>query len=66
MGLDQYAKLKTQKLILIKYLVMIVNRNETSLAKACKTEVFMNNHWIKQNQHKYAKQLKDSITKRAK
>ena len=66
MGLDQYAKLKTQKINFDKIFSddSEPKRDGFYWRKHARLQVFMNNHWIKQNQHKYAKQLKDNITKK--
>ena len=66
MGLDQYAKLKTQKINFDKIFSDDSEPKQDGFywRKHARLQVFMNNYWIKQNQHKYAKQLKDSITKK--
>ena len=66
MGLDQYAKLKNQKINFDKIFSDDSEPEKDGFywRKHARLQVFMNNHWIKQNQHKYAKQLKDSITKK--
>jgi hypothetical protein len=62
MGLDQYAKLKSQK---INFDKIFSNDSEPRQdgfywRKHARLQVFMNNQWIKQNEHKYKKQLKDA------
>ncbi len=65
MGLDQYAKLKTQKINFDKIFSDDSEPKQDGFywRKHARLQVFMNNQWIKQNQHKYAKQLNNRITK---
>jgi hypothetical protein len=62
MGLDQYAKLKGQKLNFDKLFSDDCNPIEDGFCwrKHARLQVFMNSQWIKQNEHKYKKQLKDA------
>ena len=62
MGLDQYAKLKGQKLNFDKIFSdeCEPKRDGFCWRKHARLQVFMNNQWIKQNEHKYKKQLKDA------
>ncbi len=62
MGLDQYAKLKGQKLNFDKLFSDDCNPMEDGFCwrKHARLQVFMNSQWIKQNEHKYKKQLKDA------
>ena len=62
MGLDQYAKLKGQKLNFDKLFSDECNPIEDGFCwrKHARLQVFMNSQWIKQNEHKYKKQLKDA------
>ena len=59
MGLDQYAKLKGQKLNFDKIFSDDSNPKEDGFVwrKHARLQVFMNKQWIKQNEHKYKKQL---------
>ena len=59
MGLDQYAKLKGQKLNFDKIFSDDSNPKEDGFVwrKHARLQVFMNNQWIKQNEHKYKKLL---------
>ena len=59
MGLDQYAKLKSQKLNFDKIFSddSIPRQDGFYWRKHARLQVFMNNQWIKQNEHKYKKLL---------
>ena len=59
MGLDQYAKLKGQKLNFDKIFSDDSNPKEDGFVwrKHARLQVFMNRQWIKQNEHKYKKLL---------
>lgn len=59
MGLDQYAKLKGQKLNFEKIFSDECKPEEHGFywRKHARLQVFMNRQWIKQNEHKYKKLL---------
>ena len=59
MGLDQYAKLKGQKLNFDKIFSDDCEPKKDGFCwrKHARLQVFMNNQWIKQNEHKYKKLL---------
>jgi len=62
MGLDQYAKLKGQKINFEKIFSDDCEPKKDGFCwrKHARLQVFMNNQWIKQNEHKYKKLLKDA------
>ena len=65
MGLDQYAQIKNKK---INFKKVYSNEYEPTLhgfywRKHARLQVFMNEQWVKQNEHKYKKQLQDACSK---
>ena len=66
MGLDQYAHLRGKEINWKKYYSDDEKESKEEAEhvfvwrKHARLQVFMNSQWIKQNEHKYKKQLKDA------
>ena len=62
MGLDQYAKLKGQKIDFKKIFSDDSNPKEDGFywRKHARLQVFMARQWVKQNEHKHKKMLKEN------